>query len=68
MSTRTRLQSEANEMDLQIFRLISRLSNFEHKTNNRSAAVIRKSIQALRLARVDVRSLMSEEDRELTNG
>lgn len=68
MADRSELQREANDIDLEIFRLISRLASFEHKTRNQDAKLVRETIQQLRKCRVAARMLMSKEDQERTSG
>jgi hypothetical protein len=63
---RTKMQDEANQIDLEIFRLIGRIETFAEMTVFKDE--IMDSAQRLQSARYAVRTLMHPKDREKTNG
>ncbi|MEH3108946.1 MAG: hypothetical protein PGN22_03140 [Agrobacterium cavarae] len=63
---RTKTQEEADEIDLQIFRLIGRIERFATMTVFKDEVM--DSATRLQQARYAIRSLMHPKDREQTNG
>ncbi len=65
---RTRLQREANQLDMDMFRMIGRLEDFATETPGVQVAPIDNAASALRSARHLVRSKMHPKDVERSNG
>ena len=63
---RTTKQTEADAIDLEIFRLIARIERFAVTTVYKDEVM--DSAQRLQSARYAIRSLMHPKDRERTNG
>jgi len=63
---RTKTQEEADEIDLEIFRLIGRIERFATTTVFKDEVM--DSATRLQQARYAIRSLMHPKDREQTNG
>ena len=67
MSThRTSTQRTANDLDLEMFRLIDHLRDFSVRVPDRDAAKLRDAASALSMARGPVRSLMHPDDQRST--
>ncbi|MQB09571.1 hypothetical protein DXT96_06840 [Agrobacterium sp. ICMP 6402] len=63
---RTEMQEEADEIDLEIYRLIGRIERFATTTVFKDEVM--DSATRLQQARYAIRSLMHPKDREQTNG
>jgi hypothetical protein len=68
MTDRTTLQRKADQIDCDLYRVLSRVESLydEYKRHERHRTSIAKALSGLRSARVELRGLMHPTDRERT--